>query len=569
MITNFLKIERQEIVEQINNILKEKDAWKDVYDSSTGQMFVQIGAIPGEIVLYYIQRAKQETYISTAKLKSSIVNLAKLLNYVPRRNTSAIGMVRFSIENPISNTIIIPAKTIVQSGNGIRYVTTMDAAIAAGSLFVDVEVRQGVWTTFEFSGNGMANQSFTIDDTTIENNNVVVKVNGDTWNPVTSFVESVSSSLDYVLTNNLDDTVRLDFGDGVNGYIPENGAIGVVEYLQSIGANGNVDSLGYIDAVVSEIKDVGGNAVDVSVENITKILGGENIEGKEEIRFNAPKVFKTGDRAVTVEDHISILNDFPGIVSSKVWGEREMNPPNIAMKDIVNLSILLENWALPDNNFKDFVANFLYDNKSMLTVTYMFEDPLFVDVIVIDHIKVNQAYGISDVKTRAEQKIDEVFALGTVYDDDGTIIGGVNIGEAVRYSNIDRQLDLIDGVEHHSLALNGYQLIGVGDDIETTFSDTLVLANPQPSTVMVLIGGVVVAADDGDGNLVEVSSSGVSGTIGYTTGIIDVVADVAPEVGAEIRVQYKPRYSDVYPNDLVVGFNQIIKLNRKTVTASY
>jgi hypothetical protein len=65
--------------------------WKDTYRSSTGQMLIELYAYIANLVLYYIERRAEESYIETAQLKSSVVNLVRLVGYIPNRAVSATG----------------------------------------------------------------------------------------------------------------------------------------------------------------------------------------------------------------------------------------------------------------------------------------------------------------------------------------------------------------------------------------------------------------------------------------------------------------------------------------------
>jgi hypothetical protein len=72
--------------------------------------------------------------------------------------------------------------------------------------------------------------------------------------------------------------------------------------------------------------------------------------------------------------------------------------------------------------------------------------------------------------------------------------------------------------------------VGTGDGSKTSFS--AILGGPiAVTTLQVLVSGVVVAADDGNGNLVGV---GASGTIEYATGALNLVLSSAPAASAPL-----------------------------------
>ena len=87
---DYVNYDFDDLVVQLINRLSQGDAWKDTYRSATGEMLIELLAYVGNLVLYYIERRAEESYIATAKNRSSVVNLVKLLNYNPKRKVSSI-----------------------------------------------------------------------------------------------------------------------------------------------------------------------------------------------------------------------------------------------------------------------------------------------------------------------------------------------------------------------------------------------------------------------------------------------------------------------------------------------
>ena len=58
-------------------------------------------------------------------------------------------------------------------------------------------------------------------------------------------------------------------------------------------------------------------------------IGGVDEQSVEEIKYLAPRVFNTGDRFVTKEDHITGLRAYPGVAAANAWGEAELESPTL------------------------------------------------------------------------------------------------------------------------------------------------------------------------------------------------------------------------------------------------
>lgn len=117
----------------------------------------------------------------------------------------------------------------------------------------------------------------------------------------------------------------------------------------------------------------------------------------------------------------------------------------------------------------------------------------------------------------------EVFIIKPVFSNSA---GGVNQGDQVFAVPTDGTYASEDMT----------QIVGTGNGTATTFTATLTPNPDRPSSIKVFNAGVQVATDDGNGN---VSGTGVSGTINYTTGALSVTFTTAPASGNSISVQFK------------------------------
>ena len=279
---SYVNYDFDNLVTELQQLLSAQSAWKDMYRSSTGQTLLELFAAVGNLVLYYVERRAEESYISTAKNYSSVVNLARLLNYTPTRNISAIGPLAFTVDAPAPSLITIPQWTSVSSNAGVNFlVLDTNASIPALGTTATVSGIQGTLITKSFVSNGASNQAYNIDDTQIENSvNIMllasvaslevaqaiqqqtvsqssytvvnddgtysvyalsnpqrpqtlsVNVTGSsgtaTWNQQSSFINSTNTSRDYVIRPELDGTLTVVFGNGVFGAFPQLGQTVVV-----------------------------------------------------------------------------------------------------------------------------------------------------------------------------------------------------------------------------------------------------------------------------------------------------------------------------------------------------
>ena len=569
---DYTKYDFDTIVAQLENRLKATPAWRDTYESSTGSMLIQLLAYVANLTLYYIERRAEESYILTAQNRSSVINLVKLLNYNPKRVTSATGVLTFYLTAANSYNITIPKWTECQTSGGVKFLTSEPSVIIAGGTEIEVNGIQGELVTKNVTGDGTVDQEIILSETNVENSlnvsSLIVTIDGVAWTKVSSFLSSTNTSTHYRVINNLDDTVTIKFGNDIKGLAPVVGAVIVITYVLSAGVSGSVYSNNSVTTLNDTITNSNDDTVtDISVTNADRsdatvsrlFLGGDAKEDIEEIRTEAPQVFATGDRAVTKSDFVAILENMAGVVDANVWGENEEaadagTTAVVSMLNKIKISMILQNWQLPDTVLEATVSAALY-NQSMIAVKYEFVDPIIIQVIASFAVVVASAgSSLSDVQDTIETALAAQFALGT------TSV----LGTSIRYSNVVRAIDALDDVEYHTLTLKIYKVLDSTYISSSDYGELLAGAPIKLGTVELFIDSTRVAIDDKAGLWVDESPPPVvTGNINYVTGEVLVDFDDAPAAGAVVSV----RYEQDRGGDIEVGRNEICQLNSTEITS--
>lgn len=555
---NYVDYEFESLVMQLQDRIRLNDSWKDIYRSSTGQTLIEILAYVLNAGLYYTERRAVESYLPLARNLSSVKNLVALLNYQPKRKTSSYGILTFSIASPLTKNVFIPKYTECQSSNGIKYLTNEDSVIGKGQTSVNVNSIQGELFRMEVISNGAASQEYTINSTSVENSSnslnptLRILVDSVEWEKVDSFIYSESTSKHYKVINEMDDTVSIQFGDGINGFPPPNGSSIIIEYIKSEGSNGNVSNTGIITTVNSTIYDEDGNIVNVSVTNSSSFLGGDDAEGIEEIRYEAPRVFKTGDRAVSRSDFISILENYAGVSSANVWGENEEAKvaglsADPTMLNKVKICLVLNNWGLPDQTFENTISDFLY-NISMLTVKYEFVDAEIIDVVPRLNLRVSSGYSMSQVQSEVESVISDQFILGNT----------TKLGTLIKYSRLMNAIDDVDGVSRVNMVLEILKVLEAGYYSGFDYGGKLNCIPVTRGSARLFIDDTCITTDNGSGVFSYTGTFNISGTIDYDTG--EVKIDISPEPTSPVYIKYQQYVDSGEGRDISPSLKQICRL---------
>lgn len=307
--------------------------------------------------------ALNESYLTTAQLRSSMVSLAETMGYIPSSTTSAQGVVNLSIN--LAGVAGRPSSLQINSGSlftssidGTSYtfqnLQTLTATDNGSGLYEfanlsgdeDVILTEGVEKTKQFVvGSNNENVVYVIPDSAMDTSTVSIKVYQslsstvyDEYSDVLDATAITSESKVYFLKEAPNGQYELSFGDGTTfGAALSPGNVIRVTYLRSNGTAAN----GAATFTPSFQITVGATNYDLTCTTVTASAGGAAKEGIESIRKNAPYQFAAQNRMVTAGDYSTIiLREFPSYITDiRSYGGEDAPEPKYGT---VYLSILFD-----------------------------------------------------------------------------------------------------------------------------------------------------------------------------------------------------------------------------------
>lgn len=371
---NFLKyssLTYQNIIDQVNARLAADSRFDNFRESAIAQTMVEIFAGCVDINNFYIERRAEESYFDTARLKSSIIMLARQLGYVVKRPVPAEANIKFEIAPGLAAELINPGDLIqipfqrvftykgnkFIAKNGFSYKITQDDLTALGN-------GQTVTVTLDSNGNDMtlvqgeikekliegANnpqvgqkfQIYRVDDEKFSNRYgdqdftvPVTKIwvgnekSDDTeytidrrslinWESIESFNANTDSTVCVVRTS-ISEEVEVLFGDAQFASLGPNISAAntpntsfdnvYIQYLATEGTAAN--QVGVINEKVNFADKILIGSTDITgyIKFLfkTNITGGADMEDIESIKLNAPEIYYSLDRLVTTRDYVAYL----------------------------------------------------------------------------------------------------------------------------------------------------------------------------------------------------------------------------------------------------------------------
>jgi len=388
MTTNFLKmngLEYDEIMTQVTDRLNSDPRFENFRESAIAQTLIEIFAGTTDITNYYLERRAEESFMDTAKLRSSVILLARSLGYVTTRPIPAESRLKIKLKGDWSNneyneqsTIQIPAMSVF-SYNGLKFIlkNTMTLVLSnfilslnstnsiSEFIFVDYEnntfdIIQGELKEKVIEGStnpqiGSNFQIYRIEDKEFSNKYgdndygyPMTKVwVGNTKNDSTEYTINRRSLIDWkvieanisvnvaqpvcVIRTAISEGIEIQFGDGKStkrGPETSNDNI-YIQYIATKGSESN--QVGVKDKKIQfsgKVYDSNGLDVTSKVEFYfaNNITNGSDMEDIESIRVNAPNIYYSLDRLVSKQDYVNYMKSLTSPIDVKnaiAWGEQE------------------------------------------------------------------------------------------------------------------------------------------------------------------------------------------------------------------------------------------------------
>lgn len=360
-----------------------------------------------------------EAFITSAQLRSSVVAHAKPLGYLPTSITGAQATVNITVNNQLTDIgpLTLPKWTqftATKDGSSYSFYNLEEATANYNSgtyVFSGVVLHQGVLRTKKFYVDGdQTFSTYVINDTSVDTATLEVAVRDGpgsssttAYTRPTSITDLDSDSNVYFLYEAPNGYYEITLGDGIVGTASIAGTIVEASYLASAGPVCNGINAFSTSAVV--------NNKTLSVAVTATAIGGAPRESIDSIRFNAPKVFATQDRAVTVNDYKSFIQSNVNYVETmNVWGG-EKNVPKVYGAVYICIKPTGAD-ALTEAQKTSLLTNVLNDRK-IVTIDINFVDPEFEYLEVVADVRYNPA-ATSLTKQQLQSNVNAVItAYGT------------------------------------------------------------------------------------------------------------------------------------------------------------
>lgn len=431
---------REDMVERIPQVMPE---WTDRSTNDPGIVLLELLAFELEKLSYYNDRVANETFLTTATQRKSVINHCKLIGYELDWHTAAKQWQVFEIV-PQPEDTVIPAGAMVGTPatpgeDSVIFELLTDLIIPAGQTGTEqdvdgnylykVEVEQGQTIENEDLGVKDASsveQAFPLGYSPVLKDTIRVWVEGPNgrreWTRVDDFVASKQGDTHFMAEMDEYDRVKIRFGNGASGDTPAIGDTVTASCKVGGGTVGNVGS----NTITEYYVAVPG------LERTFNPLGphvlGADKESIEDAKWKGPASLRQLGRYVTLPDYeTGLLMDVEGLGKIKA----------VNNGGLVELYIVSETGTNIPADVKTEILEVI-DRKKVMFTQVALRDPGYITMDVsVDLISYGN-YDPTVIKYTAENVLRELFEPR-----------GLDFGQPVTLANIHYALlSNVEGVRN-------------------------------------------------------------------------------------------------------------------------
>lgn len=454
MPVDFMARDYDSLLKSMRDLIPTKlPEWKEFENEADfGNVLLELFAHMGDILSYYQDRAVNESFLSTAQTRRSIIQHLRLIGYKLATAAPASASLTLTVPEACNKILIQKGDAFAtksqQDSPSVRFEYTREVAmeidcrglkpVGGKKTISNIPVEEGRLVKNEILGisDGRANQRYPLvhgglilrslgQGQQIQKDVILVTELGgviEEWRQQDSLSFSREGQRDYVIEIDENDQATVIFGDGAFGAVPAPGSQIRVTYRVGGGLKGNVIA-GSIQTIVDAPQLT---LVGAKVTNLEAATGGAEREDIRDAVRHAPSVFRSLKRAVTADDYEALALEFTGVGKVRAEGTN-WNTVRlfVAPQGGGHVSDVLE-------------ANLLayFEDKRPVSTLIEIQDVDYVQIYVTAEVDVESYYSADEIKEKVQDAVAALLAFDAV-----------DFAQSLYLSKFYEAIEEIDGVK--------------------------------------------------------------------------------------------------------------------------
>ena len=381
----------EEIKQQVKQYVAQQDGELDISDLSGISLMIDTISAGIEVSKFEVFRALQECFLNTAVLPDSIYNIIDTLHIQLATKAPCFSQMTISSNN---TTTIQP---YTQWHSGDVFVYNREKQVSNNEPH-NIEIFQGKVQEEDFVvEDNRPNIVLKYGDFQVSIEDIHVYVNGQEWYRFDGDQYLLTDSdATFLVDVDSEGFVKVYFGTGKFGMVPQLGANVVVRYAISDGYEGaqNIQSMKFTNETLPGVNAYGSGS----------LAGGDNEKSAEFYRTYGPWLGASKEWASRKKDFKAIAGKFPGVIDCSVQTQADIAPTDKRWENVIQLTLLTNDiWV---NQSWNNLTNLLTD-KSMSTLYFFKKDPQVIKIDIGYTIWCYSNATLESVKAKVEQALKD------------------------------------------------------------------------------------------------------------------------------------------------------------------
>jgi hypothetical protein len=571
---NVTTLDFDDIKKNLKTFLSGQSEFQDYdFEGSAMAVLLDVLAYNTHYNALYNNLAINEMFLDSARKRNSVVSLSKMLGYSPRSATCAKATITLTVSAPGSgaNTLTLPAYTpFTTTIDGASYTFYTTGSVVATSstgvfTFSNLVITEGTPLTFNIPVG--TNTRYIIPNSEIDLNTLTVRIQDSASSSVyTTFTKAetligVDSATKCFWVKEIDEGLyELTFGDGNLGASLDTGNIVHLNYfVSSLDAPNKARQFTYGGGTL-----ISGAAISITTTGIA--ANGAAAEDIDSIRFNAPRMYASQNRAVTPDDYKAIVySQFSDAASVTCWGGEDNNPPVYGK---VYICVKPKDADKLTTTQKAGLVATILDQRNVVSVQPIIVDPEYINIALTVTVYYNE---------QATSKTSSEIAAGVT-----NTINAYNANDLSRFDGVFRYSKLSKLIDNSDQAItNNITTVLLRRELNVRYNTSaqyiLNMINPiwssgQPEESFRSTGFYVAGSDelhylDDDGvahvrlfrfgpNGIKIVVNPTIGNIDYAKGVVDIKnLHITALADIDLEISIRP-----LSNDVVSALTQIAQI---------
>ena len=561
---NVTTLDFDDIKTNLKTFLSGQTEFQDYdFEGSAMSVLLDVLAYNTHYNALYNNLAINEMFLDSARKRNSVVSISKMLGYSPRSATCAQATITFVVSAPSSGatTLTLPAYTpftTTVDGTNYTFYTTVAVTVTSTTgvfTFSNLVITEGTPLTYNVTVG--TNTRYIIPNANIDLSTLTVRIQDAATSSVyTSFTKAetligVDSVTKCYWVKEIDESLyELTFGDGNLGLQLDSGNVVHLNYfVSSLDAPNKARQFTYGGATL-----ISGAQTSITTTGIAS--NGAAAEDIDSIRFNAPRMYASQNRAVTPDDYKSIVYSlFSDAASVTCWGGEDNNPPVYGK---VYICVKPKDADKLTTTQKSGLISTILQQRNVVSVQPVIVDPEYINIAITTTIYYNDQ--------ATAKSASEIAALVT------NTVNAYEVNELNRFDGVFRYSKLSKMIDNSDPAItNNITTILLRRQLNVRYNTSaqyiLNLINPiwssgQPEESFKSTGFYIAGSDelhylDDDGvsyvRLFRYGANGIKivvnptiGSIDYSAGVVDIKnLHITALADIDLEISIRPLSNDV------------------------